>query len=265
MGPQHPFADQFPNRLAWRFEKTLRAGARDATGPESLQRYIATVTDMLQVRNPEWATAWRVFVDRKLADLPWPALPEQVHAVTTTKVRHVIQGLRSSSGPTGPALDAAAVLRTWGFSETGEPAEIPQGPPFLRRAGPEIKTTRPVVGAVPGGPPVLVTERQRRPGGPIPLGWVVEHVGYWPGVSGNDTEVVYNPRRHQVMITQRLGPESVASLHADGWQRHAADGDRVLWSRDRVAATQAALTRIDQAAAIEPPAAALRSGLALER
>src|SRR5919106_1598614 len=148
VGPQHPFADQFPTRLAGRFEKTLRAGARDATGPESLQRYIAAVTDMLQVRRPQWATAWRAFVDRKLADLPWPALPEQVHAVTTTKVRHVVRGLRSSSGPTGPALDAAAVLRTWGLSETGEPAEIPEGAPFLRRAGAEITATRPVGGPV---------------------------------------------------------------------------------------------------------------------
>ena len=263
MGPQHPFADQFPNRLAWRFEKTLRASARDTTGPESLQRYIAAVTHMLQVRKPEWATAWRAFVDRKLADLPWPALPEQVHAVTTTKVRHVVRGLRSSSGPTGPALDAAAVLRTWGVFETGEPAETPQGPPFLRPAGPEITATRPVVGAVPGGPPVLVTERQRRPGGPTPKGWVTEHVGRWPGVHGSDTEVVYNPRRYQVMVTQ-IGQDVGGALEAAGWQRHVTDGDRVLWTRDHVAATQAGLTRIDQAAAIEPPAP-LRPGLALER
>jgi hypothetical protein len=110
-----------------------------------------------------------------------------------------------------------------------------------------------------------VKERRRSPGGPLPVGWIVEDVGQWPGVHGTDAEVVYNPRRHQVMVTQGLDPESAAALQADGWQRHATDGDRVLWTRDRVAVTQAALARLDQAAAIDPPVAGLRPSLALER
>ncbi len=266
MGPQHPFADQFPNRQAWRFEKELASIARTAHTADGLQHLINRwPTLVARRRDPETAAAWRAFVDRKLAGLPWPARPEQVRATATTRTRQVMQALRGPGRPgAGPHAPAAAPPAVVFRSDTGQAAEIPEGPPFLRPAGPEIETTRPIVGSVPGGPQVLVAERQRRPGGPTPLGWVTEHVGRWPGVGWTAAEVVYNPRRYQVMLTQ-VGHDVSGALEAAGWQRHATDGDRVLWTRDRLSATQAALARLDHAAAIDPPAAGLRPGLALER
>jgi hypothetical protein len=100
----------------------------------------------------------------------------------------------------------------------------------------------------------------------VPPGWATEHVGRW---HGRDTEVVYNPRRYQVLVTQ-VGSDIFDALEAQGWQRHGTDGDRVVWTRDRLAATRSALAHLDQAAAIGPPAPGppapeLRPAIGLER
>ena len=95
----------------------------------------------------------------------------------------------------------------------------------------------------------------------MPAGWVTEHIGRW---HGRDTEVVYNPRRHQVMVTAG-NTDIFDALDAQGWQRHGTDGDRAVWTRDRLDATRAALTRLDHAAVFEPPAPELRPAIGLER
>lgn len=90
-----------------------------------------------------------------------------------------------------------------------------------------------------------------RPGGsrgPIPPGWTVEAVGDW---NGRDTEVVYNPRSHDVMVVQSSATEDrEGDLTAQGWSYYGTDGYTVVWVRDRIAAARAAL---DRSAASSPP------------
>jgi hypothetical protein len=266
MGPTHPFADQFPNRVAWRFEKDLAALAHTTRSAEDLAHRINTWPNVFgdPGRRAEMGTAWRAFVTRKLAALPWPARPDQVQAVITTRARQVMAALPGSARPDRAALDvAAAVTPPAQFyrRDTGEAVQVREAPPYLRRAGPEIEIAGAVGHPAPGGPQVYAAERRRAPGGPVPVGWVSEHVGCW---HGRDTEVVYNPGRHQVMVTQ-VGEDAAGRVEASGWQRHAVDGDRVMWTRDRLVATRAALARHDQVAALAPPGPELRPALSLER
>jgi hypothetical protein len=80
----------------------------------------------------------------------------------------------------------------------------------------------------------------------VPDGWVVESAGLW---RGRAAEVVYDPRRHDVMITDGVGHDATeASLRADGWERCAIDGRKGLWARDRQVAARGALARLDQVA-----------------
>lgn len=116
------------------------------------------------------------------------------------------------------------------------PAADRRGRPFFRR-----------VGHPPSEP---------RRANPTPAGWVSEPVGRW---AGHETEVVYDPRRYDVMLTTEVRPgvDAATLLEADGWERRGADGDRALWIRDKVAAIRAALTRFDGAGlggrAVVPP------------
>lgn len=252
MGPKHAFADQFTNRWAWRFEKTLAAAARTAQTAEGLQRWInVSAAEMARRGGPERANSWLAFVDRKLAGLPWPARPEQVAAITTSRATHVIRAVGGPRRPgqrAGPAAAAPPPPAVYYRGDTGERVHGVEAAPYLRRAGPGFDATRPVGRPAPGGPQVHVIERQRAPGGPVPPGWETAHVGRW---YGRDAEVVYNPRRHQVMITHQLGRDMVAALEGDGWERYATDGGRVAWIRGRLAATRTALARADQATGID--------------
>lgn len=84
----------------------------------------------------------------------------------------------------------------------------------------------------------------------VPDGWVAEPAGEWRGLAA---EVVYNPRRHDVMVSEGVVRDGTsAALSADGWMRCAVEGRTTLWARDRIAATQEALARFDEAAAAEP-------------
>jgi hypothetical protein len=100
-----------------------------------------------------------------------------------------------------------------------------------------------------GGAAIYLSERRFAPGGPVPQGWIAEPVGRW---HGRQAEVVYNPRRHQVMFTHKVDGDIAGALEAEGWRRHASDGGRIAWTRDRLTATRAALTRLDEAAALGP-------------
>jgi hypothetical protein len=80
-----------------------------------------------------------------------------------------------------------------------------------------------------------------------PVGWVAEPAGRW---AGKDVDVVYDPRRHQVLVVRSAVPDATRrTLGAAGFRRLAVDGTQELWARDRLAVVDAALARIDRSAA----------------
>jgi len=77
-----------------------------------------------------------------------------------------------------------------------------------------------------------------------PEGWAAEPAGLW---NGRHMEVVYNPRRHDVVFVRgHLSPEVQSSLPSIGYaEASAADGVR-MFVRDRSEATRAALDRLER-------------------
>jgi hypothetical protein len=88
--------------------------------------------------------------------------------------------------------------------------------------------------------------------GPTPGGWRAEPAGRW---AGRDVEVVYDPRRHDVMVaTNGLPERQWEAFRAAGFELIDVAGRDELWIRDRVAAARLGLARIDRMAqAIEEP------------
>jgi hypothetical protein len=79
-----------------------------------------------------------------------------------------------------------------------------------------------------------------------PVGWLAEPAGKW---GGKEVDVVYDPRRHQVLVVRSAVPDGTrSSLGAAGFRRLAVDGAQELWVRDRIAVARAALDRLDRAA-----------------
>lgn len=77
-----------------------------------------------------------------------------------------------------------------------------------------------------------------------PVGWVSEPAGQW---AGKEVEVVYDPRRHQVLLVRNdPGDSSRAAIADNGYRRTAVDGQQEMWVRDRVAHTQARLDRLER-------------------
>ena len=75
----------------------------------------------------------------------------------------------------------------------------------------------------------------------MPDGWTVEPVGQW---HGQDSEVVYRRRLHDVMVVPATDTEDQeGNLAAAGWSYQGTDGYAVMWVRDRVAARRSALDR----------------------
>ena len=76
-----------------------------------------------------------------------------------------------------------------------------------------------------------------------PVGWASEPAGQW---AGKEVEIVYDPRRHQVlMVRNDLGDPSRTAIAETGYRRIAVDGKQERWVRDRVAQTQARLDRLE--------------------
>ena len=91
--------------------------------------------------------------------------------------------------------------------------------PYLRPAPPE------------GEPPL-----------PCPPGWSAEPAGVW---DGHHQEVVYNPRRHDVVIIRGgTSPSIEATFPGIGYAEARTSEDARMWVRDRFAMTQAALDRL---------------------
>jgi hypothetical protein len=89
--------------------------------------------------------------------------------------------------------------------------------------------------------------------GPTPHGWRAEPAGRWPG---RDVEVVYDPRRHDVLVAANGCPTASGKRSGPvGFELTEVAGRDELRIRDRVAGTRAGLARIARTpAAIETPA-----------
>lgn len=85
---------------------------------------------------------------------------------------------------------------------------------------------------------------QGAPSPQCPEGWAAEPAGLW---GDTHMEVVYNPRRHDVLIVRgRMSHPAEAALPSVGYfERDAAEGVR-MFVRDRTAATRNALERLEQ-------------------
>jgi hypothetical protein len=78
-------------------------------------------------------------------------------------------------------------------------------------------------------------------GGPLPDGWTTEPAGQW---KGHEVELVYNPRRHDVMLIQGPAADGADGRLAQiGYEFVATDGQSWLWYRDRLAAARNTLER----------------------
>jgi hypothetical protein len=77
-----------------------------------------------------------------------------------------------------------------------------------------------------------------------PVGWVAQPAGLW---GGKQVEVVYDPRRHQLVRTDSdIGDRTRVALGTAGFRRVASAGEQELWVRDRVAAARAALDKTQE-------------------
>jgi hypothetical protein len=75
-----------------------------------------------------------------------------------------------------------------------------------------------------------------------PVGWESEPAGVW---AGRQVEVVYDPRRHQiVMVRNEPGDATRATLAGEGFRRLAVDGEQEMWMRDRGVETEQAHERV---------------------
>jgi hypothetical protein len=73
-----------------------------------------------------------------------------------------------------------------------------------------------------------------------PVGWVSEPVGQW---AGREVDVVYDPRRHDVLLVRRDPGDSARHGFRDvGYRRVAVDGANEMWVRDRLSVIS---TRMD--------------------
>lgn len=73
-----------------------------------------------------------------------------------------------------------------------------------------------------------------------PVGWTAEPAGTW---AGHEVEVVYDPRRHDLVRLHFAGDRERAVLGTAGYRRVAEDEHQELWARDRVAVARQRLDR----------------------
>lgn len=73
-----------------------------------------------------------------------------------------------------------------------------------------------------------------------PVGWTAEPAGTW---TGHEVEVVYDPRRHDLVRLHFAGDRERAVLGTAGYHRVAQDEHQELWARDRVTLARQRLGR----------------------
>ena len=77
-----------------------------------------------------------------------------------------------------------------------------------------------------------------------PVGWAAEPAGQW---GGREMEIVYDPRRHQVLLVRTQLPDSThRALAGAGYERMTVNGSQEVWVRDRLAAVRVGLERCDR-------------------
>lgn len=65
-----------------------------------------------------------------------------------------------------------------------------------------------------------------------PDGWIAQPAGNW---RGREVEVVFDPRRHDVLLHRGAVPKNLSgALVACGWRRRGSDAASEWWTRDRV-------------------------------
>ena len=75
-----------------------------------------------------------------------------------------------------------------------------------------------------------------QPSAPCPPGWAAEPAGRW---QGGHSEVVYDPRRHDVVFLRgTVEPGVLTGLEAAGYERRGVDAGSELWVRDRARRAQ---------------------------
>lgn len=77
-----------------------------------------------------------------------------------------------------------------------------------------------------------------------PVGWVSEPAGQW---AGREVDVVYDPRRHDVLLLrQDPGDDARYGFRDGGYRRVAVDGDNEMWVRDRISVISARMDSVQR-------------------
>ena len=77
-----------------------------------------------------------------------------------------------------------------------------------------------------------------------PVGWVSEPAGKW---AGREVDVVYDPRRHDVLLVRNdPGENARQGFREIGYRRVALDGHNEMWVRDRLAVVAARMDQVER-------------------
>lgn len=133
--PVHPYADQFTNEWAWRFEDAFRRLAWASADPDDFQQRIALMWAALADHKEEMARAWMVFVVRKFADAIGEVPPERVLAYRVPPDLTGEPELHSANE------DRVSVAEH-GVADDGSPVSVPDGPVSGDRDDPSAAVRR---------------------------------------------------------------------------------------------------------------------------
>ncbi len=85
-----------------------------------------------------------------------------------------------------------------------------------------------------------------------PVGWVSEPAGSW---RNKEVDVVYDPRRHDVMFLRGdIAEDTRQGFRHVGYRPAAVDGSNEMWVRDRLVVVAGAMDRVERELAREQTA-----------
>lgn len=83
-----------------------------------------------------------------------------------------------------------------------------------------------------------------------PVAWVSEPAGRW---DGREVDVVYDPRRHDVLLVRHdPGDDARQGFREIGYRRVAIDGSSEMWVRDHLAVVIARMDQVGRPLGQEP-------------